>query len=80
VIDVETFRNRILQPVLQTLQGRKLDGRIDCVAYSSDIPYAVRVEKDVGEKKLPNIITPVASVNGLTYLYQMVLARDVRYM
>lgn len=79
-IDVEVFRERILKPTLQALEQRGLASQIDCVAYSADIPYAIRVGADVGDRKLPQMITPTASVNGLTYLYPLVLAKNPEYL
>jgi len=79
-IDVEVFRERILKPTLEALQQRGLASQIDCVAYSADIPYAIRVAADVGDRKLPQVITPTASVNGLTYLHPLVLAKNPEYL
>ncbi len=79
-VDVETFRQRILKPTLDTLDSRGLAAQIDCVAYSADIPFAVRVNADLGDRKLPQVITPTASVNGLTYLYGLVLAKNPEYL
>lgn len=75
-IDVEQFRELILKPVLQTLDQRGLSAQIDCIAYSADLPYSVHVQGDVGEHKLHRVLTPEASINGLTYLYSLVLAKD----
>lgn len=79
-VDVETFRQRILKPVLTTLEQRGLASQIDCVAYSADLPFAVRVNADIGDRKLPQMITPTASLNGLTYLYPLVLAQNPEYL
>ena len=79
-VDVETFRERLLKPTLETLDRRGLASQIDCVVYSADIPYAVRVNADIGDRKLPQMITPTASVNGLTYLYPLVLAKNPEYL
>lgn len=80
IIDVETFRTRILGPVLMTLQQRKLAPQIDAIAYSADLPYAVNPAKDSQGKNLPRMITQLSSINGLTYLYMLVLNKDVRYL
>ncbi|MCX7423754.1 MAG: hypothetical protein NT013_30040 [Planctomycetia bacterium] len=79
-LSVEEFRERVLLPVLKTLDERGLSPQIDQVLYSADIPTAIHVGGDIGSQKLPQIFTPVASVNGLTFLYQSVLAKDVRYL
>jgi len=39
-----------------------------------------QVGADIGSQKLPLVITPVASLNGLTFLYQKVLARDTGHL
>lgn len=79
-IDVNQFRDLVLLPVLQTLENRGLAGQIDCIAYSADLPYSVNVQADIGDKKLPKVITPEASINGLTFLYPLVLARNPGYL
>ena len=79
-IGVDDFREQILRPTLATLQSRGVLAHIDCVAYSSDLPTAVDVRSDIGQLKLPRVITPVASINGLTYLYQQVLRKDANYL
>lgn len=99
--DVATFREKILKPVIEAVLARR--SQIDCVAYSADFPWGVRLEEDIrtfarehpellparpegsarGEKteaeddpaaRWPKPLTPVGSINGLTYLYLPVLA------
>jgi len=79
-VDVNQFRDLILRPVLDTLERRGLRDQIDCIAYSADLPYSVRVRADLGARNLHKVLTPEASINGLTYLYELVLARDPRYL
>nr|CAI78841.1 conserved hypothetical protein [uncultured bacterium] len=78
--DIDTFRFRILVPVLDALERRGLAAQIDYVVYSSDIPYTLDVQADVGKRKLPPVITPAASINGATYLCELVHARDLEYL
>lgn len=78
--DVETFRQKILLPVLKTLEQRGLVRQIDAVVYSTDIPATIDVRGDIGDRKLPPVLTPDAAINGLTYLYGFVLAKDIRYL
>lgn len=80
IIDVETFRQKILRPVLETLEERGLAGQIDCVAYSADFPFGVDVRGDLRGIEVPRVITPRASITGLTYLYQGVLAKQPGYL
>lgn len=79
-IDVNDFRKLLLGPVCDTIRERKLNGQIDVVAWSADFPHAVRVGADIGNDKPPKIFTPVASINGLTYLYGLTLAKDPAYL
>jgi tetratricopeptide (TPR) repeat protein len=79
-IAVEDFRKLVLLPVLEQIRARGLSEQIDCIAYSSDIPYAVQVTADIAQQKQALAVTPVAAVNGLTFLYQQVLAADVGYL
>ena len=79
-IDVEVFREKLLGPVLRTIERRGLALQIECVAWSSDFPTAINVKADVGQTELPQVLTPVASLNGMTYLYQLVMNKDLRYL
>lgn len=79
-ISIEDFRQHILGPVFQTLTERDLLPQIDVIAYSAEIPTAIDVKGDLGERRLPRVLTPVASINGLTFLHQAVMAKDVRYL
>ncbi len=79
-VDVATFRQRILRPALETLESRGLAAQIDYLVYSADIPYAIRIGADVGDRQLPKVLTPTAAVNGLTYLYPLVLAEQPEYL
>lgn len=79
-IDVNQFRDLILKPLLAELDKRNLRKTIHCVAYSSDFPTAIDVRPDAKGKRLPKVLTPTASINSLTFLYQRVLAKDVGYL
>lgn len=81
-ISVDDFRESLLKPVLKTIEERGLTPQIDCIAWSSDFPYAVDVQSDIAAAglKLPQVFTPTASINGLTFLYELVLAKDPRYL
>lgn len=79
-LPVDDFRKQILQPVLDAIDQRGLRPQICCIAYSADLPTAIHVGSDVGNRPLPQILTAVASINGLTYLHQLVLEKDIRYL
>ena len=77
---VDKFREEILGPVLKTIEERGLTPQIDCIAYSADLPTAIHLGGDIGQQKLPQILTPVASINGLTFLHRLTMAKDIRYL
>lgn len=79
-LSVDDFRTQILVPVLNAIDQRGLRSQIRCVAYSADLPTAINVSSDIGSQNLPRVLTPVASINGLTYLHHLTMARDVRYL
>ncbi|GIW98919.1 MAG: hypothetical protein KatS3mg111_2252 [Pirellulaceae bacterium] len=80
-IDVATFRQRILQPLLQELDRRQLAPIIQCVAYSADFPTAIDISADLeGLGELPKIYTRKASINGLTYLYMLAHSANPAYV
>ncbi|HZJ15920.1 MAG TPA: hypothetical protein VFD27_12785 [Chthoniobacteraceae bacterium] len=76
-LPVEDFRQKILLPVLQTLESRGLPLQIDAVLYSADFPTMIDVSGDAGKQQIPPMLTPFASINGLTYLYQFVISKSV---
>jgi tetratricopeptide (TPR) repeat protein len=78
--DIETFREKILVPVFKTLFERDLLGHIDYIVYSSDFPTAIDASKDLGGAKPAKHLSPTASITGLTYLYQLVLAKNPQYI
>jgi hypothetical protein len=79
-LPVDEFRRQILEPVLKAIDDRGLKPQIRCVAYSADLPTAIAINADVGRQQLPQVLTPVASINGLTFLHQFTMARDIRYL
>ncbi len=80
VIKADDFRNLILKPILDTIRSRGLQDQIDLVAYSAGFPYGVDVSADMGGKSFPMYITQPASLTGLTYLYELTLAKDITYL
>ncbi len=79
-LSAENFRQRILLPVLTTLEKRGLQGQIDCVAYSSDLPTSIDASDDAKGVTLPPTLSPIVSSNGATYLYKLFLGKDIRYV
>ena len=77
--DVRTFRNRILGPILTAITNRGLTQQIDCIAYSCDFPWLVHCDYDQKvswgkENKPPKYLREAASLTGVTYLYELVMA------
>jgi len=64
----------VLKPVLATIEKRELGSQIDYIVYSSDFPYEIDFQKDLERKGRFSS----ASINGLTYLWQPVMAKDAR--
>lgn len=79
-ISVEQFREQILTPVLQQIDQRGFLDHIDYVVYSCDLPWSIDVREDMKGAQLPRVVTPQASINGLTFLYQSVLSKQPRYL
>lgn len=80
---LDDFRDRILKPVLETINARGLASQIHVVAYSADFPTAVKIPEhtkrltDPAQKKYQ---TPTASINSLTYFYRYVLGDSADYL
>ena len=71
-LPVEDFRQKILLPVLQTMDNRGLQIQIDAVLYSADFPTMIDLTTDIGTEKISPALTPYGAITGLTYLYQAV--------
>lgn len=98
--DIDTFRKKILVPVMEMARLPYPGRRIDCVVYSCDFPWGIDINADVEKFKatLSNLeekiraggnetdakhiamwkgsIFPVASITGLTYLWQPVVMKE----
>ena len=77
------FRDRILKPVLETINARGIAAQIHVVAYSAGFPTAVNISEHT--KRLTNPAqkkyqTPSASINSLTYFYRYVLGDSADYL
>jgi hypothetical protein len=84
-ITVSDFRTKILEPALKAMATRELGGQIDYIVYSADFPTAVDL---TGDGRPPGLslsgrfdpYAPTGSLNAMTFLWQMVMARDSRYV
>jgi hypothetical protein len=76
VIEFDFFIEKILRPILATIEDRKLAGSIDYIVYSADFPTTVRVRKQQQEffeaakilKEVKKVYNAEASINSLTFL------------
>lgn len=80
-ISMAEFREQILDPILSKIASRKLAFHIQGIAYSADFPTAIDLSaepKPLG--KQAEFLTPVGSINGLTYLYRLVKIDNTSYI
>lgn len=83
--DVETFRQKILVPILQTIADRGLTAHIDGILYSSDFPYSIDLKADLknlhaNHKALLDPQVPdFGTLNSLTYYYDLVIRQQPVY-
>jgi len=80
-ISVDQFRELIIGPILKEIETRGLANHIQGIAYSADFPTAIDIGADINA--IPNkspYLTPVGSINGLTYLYRFVIAKNPNYI
>ncbi|MCR9295055.1 MAG: hypothetical protein NXI32_20245 [bacterium] len=81
VISVEVFRTKILRPLLDEINRRKLSRHIQCIAYSADFPTAIDISTDLAAiENLNAVFTKKASINALTFLYGPVLQANPSYI
>lgn len=79
-VSIEDFRTKILLPLFQALEARGVASQIDTIIYSVGFPTTVNFQGDIGsDQQTPKAITAGASLTGLTYLYQAVLAKAAPY-
>ncbi len=80
-VTVDEFRELILGPVLREIEARGLTPVIQGIVYSSDMPTSVSIQGDLTElKERSQYLTPVASINGLTYMFRWVQAKNPAYI
>ena len=74
-ISHDDFNEKILKPILLTLQQRKLQNTIDYITYSSGFPLQVRFENEWAQKS-KTTQGNLASITGMTYLYGLSLTKN----
>lgn len=77
---VEDFREKILLPVLKTMEARGVAKQTDAILYSADFPTMIDVSGDAGAVKLTPYQSPHASINSLTYHLAHVVNRSIGYI
>lgn len=70
------FRDKIVQPIIATLDERHLTRQIDYVVYSTDFPWRVELQNLFPDHKFEIPFDPVASITGATYLLPFVLSKQ----
>lgn len=77
----DQFKLQILVPVLANLERRGLARQMDVIAYSADFPTAIDLTAPLAAKAdLHQIFTKSGSINGLTYLYQLIDDEQLAYL
>jgi hypothetical protein len=77
-IDVDTFRDSILEPILEEVRSRSLQLQVDSIIYSSAFPWAINFNADLPQSMRNSQLfqNPEASLSGLTYLAFPVKAKQ----
>lgn len=70
---ISEFRERLLAPILRTIDARGLTAQIDCIVYSADFPWRIDFIEElpaplIGKEKFPS-----GSLTGMTMLYSATL-------
>lgn len=69
---VATFRQEILDPVLEAIEGRSLVPQIDAIVYSSDFPWRISFKDELPEPLVGVDKFPAGSLTGMTTLLPLV--------
>ena len=83
LVDLETFRSKILQPILAELDKRKIAAQSRVIAYSADFPTMVDVGPHAEKLQEPNTKKyqrPIASLTGMTFFYRFVQSDSENYL
>ncbi len=76
-IDVETFRQKLLAPIWRAIAERNLEQQIDYLVYSCDLPTRIDFDGDAPPEIRDKLKFPSGSLTGMSYLYEVVMARQV---
>ena len=79
-IPIADFRDTLLLPILQAIDGRRLSSQIDHVVYSSDFPWRIDFEAELPAALVGQDHYPSASLTGLTMQYAAVQSRKPTFL
>lgn len=72
-VTISEFRERILGPILRTIDARGLAPQIDCIVYSCDFPWRVDFVEELPRPLIGKDKFPSGSLTGMTMLYAATL-------
>ena len=76
-VSLDAFRDRILKPVLESINSRRIAPQISVIAYSAGFPTSVDITsltKRLEDNEQEKYRRPTASINSLTFFYRWVLS------
>ncbi len=79
-IPIGTFREEILRPILQAIDGRRLSSQIDQLVYSTDFPWRIDFKEELPAPLVGQDHFPSASLTGLSTQYAAVLSRQSTFL
>ena len=79
-IPIGTFREEILRPILQAIDGRRLSSQIDQIVYSTDFPWRIDFRDELPAPLVGHDNYPSASLTGLSTQYAAILSRQPTYL
>jgi hypothetical protein len=73
-VPIDRFRTEILQPILRTIDTRRLSAQIDCIAYSCGFPWRVDFAAEMPPELAKQQVFkfPSGSLTGMTMLHAAV--------
>ena len=79
-IPIAEFREHLLRPILQAIDGRRLTGQIDYLVYSSDFPWKIDFQAELPAALVGQDHFPSASLTGLSMQYAAVQSRQPTFL
>ncbi len=77
-IDINTFRDKIIRPILDEVKNRSLELQTESIIYSSGFPWAINYSDDLPPALRNSQLfqNPEGSLSGLTYLLYPVMEKQ----